>query len=80
MMATILSLISGGNGLLVALGAVLAAIVAAFFKGRSVERTNQKARNADALQNHYNDVAAAADARSRADADGMRDNDPYKRD
>lgn len=79
-MATILSLISGGNGLLVALGAVLAAIVAAFFKGRSVERTNQKARNADALQNHYNDVAAAADARSRADADGMRDNDPYKRD
>lgn len=79
-MATILSLISGGNGLLVALGAVLTAIVAAFFKGRSVERTNQKARNADALQNHYNDVAAAADARSRADADGMRDNDPYKRD
>jgi divalent metal cation (Fe/Co/Zn/Cd) transporter len=79
-MATILSLISGGNGLLVALGAVLAAIVAAFFKGRSVERTNQKARNADALQNHYNDVAAAADARSRVDADGMRDNAPYKRD
>lgn len=79
-MATILSLISGGNGLLVALGAVLAAIVAAFFKGRSVERTNQKARNADALQNHYNDVAAAADARSRVNADSVRRNDPYKRD
>ncbi|MGN8022987.1 hypothetical protein ACTJJ7_19970 [Phyllobacterium sp. 22229] len=78
-MATILSLISGGNGLLVALGAVLAAIVAAFFKGRSVERTNQKARNADALENHYKDVSSAADARHNVNSDGVR-NDPYKRD
>jgi hypothetical protein len=45
-----------------------------------VERGNQKERNSDALQNHYKDVADAADARGRVNADSVRDNDPYRRD
>ncbi|WP_427351172.1 hypothetical protein [Erwinia amylovora] len=79
-MNALLGLFTGGNGLLVALGAVLAAIVAAFFKGRSVERTNQRAKENDAYENHLKDVADAADARNRVDADRVRNNDPYKRD
>ncbi|SDP08027.1 hypothetical protein [Phyllobacterium sp. OV277] len=79
-MGTIVSLISGGNGLLVALGVFLAGLVAAFLKGRSVERSKQNERNSDALQNHYKDVADAVDARSRFNPDGVRNDDPYRRD
>lgn len=79
-MASLLSLISGGNGLLVALGVFLAGLVAAFLKGRSVERGKQNERNSDALQNHYKDAADAADARGRVTPDSVRDNDPYRRD
>lgn len=79
-MDLLISLVSGGNGLLVALGAILATAIAAFVKGRSVERSKQEAKDSDALQTHYKDVADAASARAGITPDSVRDHDTYRRD
>lgn len=42
MLDLIMGLLSGGNGLLVGLGAVLAAVAAAFFKGRSTGKQSER--------------------------------------
>lgn len=80
MLDLISTLLTGGNGLFVALSAVLAAIGAAYLKGRSAEKIKQKAKNADALQKHYDDIADATDARNGVDTSRLPDRDPYRRD
>lgn len=80
MLDALLSLVSGGGGIAAVVAAIIAAIGAAYLKGKSSERTKQKARNADALEKHYDDISKAADARSNVTADSMRDKDPYQRD
>lgn len=50
MFDAILSLLGGGNGLLLGLGAVLVAVTAAFFKGRLSGAAKERAKQAEAEQ------------------------------
>jgi predicted ATPase with chaperone activity len=65
--------------ILVAIGAFVAAVVIAFFKGKSTERTAQKAKEADAYEQHLKDVSGAHDARN-AVSGGLPEHDKYRRD
>ncbi len=83
MIATILSFIPGG-GLTAILAAVVAAIGWGFSQrlaGAKAERNSNKAKEADALEKHYQEIAAASRARNSVDPVGMPDRiDPYRRD
>lgn len=73
-------LTSSGSSILVGIGAVLTLIVAAFFKGKSSERTRQKAKEADSYEKHLKDVADAHNARNSVDPHRLPVDDPYRRD
>lgn len=65
--------------ILIAIGAVLGAVIVAFLKGKSTERTAQKAKEADAYERHLNEVSGAHDARN-AVSDRLPEHDKYRRD
>ncbi len=79
-MEILLSLISGGGGIAAVIAAILAAIGAAYLKGRSAEKTKHKAKEADAYERHLEDIANANDARNRVNPHKLPVNDPYRRD
>lgn len=81
-MDTILSLIPGGS-----LTAILAAIVAALgwgfhqrLAGAKAERSKARAKEADAYEQHLQEISGAHDARNRIDPDRLPNDDPYRRD
>ncbi|MGE9266419.1 hypothetical protein ACQKHB_23110 [Escherichia coli] len=80
MMATILSLISGGNGLLALLTAATGIVVAAYFKGRAAANANYEAKEAAAHERQLNDVAEANNARNRVRPTDSVSDDKYRRD
>ncbi|NTS31246.1 hypothetical protein HQ945_08260 [Phyllobacterium sp. BT25] len=79
-MSTILALFSGSNGIIAGIATLIAAIGAAYLKGRSAERTKQKAKEKDAYERHLKDIADAADARNHVQPSDSVQNDKYRRD
>lgn len=65
--------------ILIAIGAFVGAVVLAFVKGKSTERTAQRAKEADSYEQHLKDVSGAHDARN-AVSGGLPKHDKYKRD
>lgn len=80
MLEALFALLSGGGGIAAAIAAIIAAIGAAYLKGKSVQKTKQKAKEADAYERHLEDIADANTARGRVDPHKLPDNDPYRRD
>ncbi len=60
MIDLLLSLVSGGGGLLLGLGGILAALVVAFFKGRSGGVAKERAKQAEREQK-ARDIAGKID-------------------
>ncbi len=79
-MSTLVAMFSGSNGIIAGIAALIAAIGAAYLKGRSAERTKQKAKEKDAYERHLKDIADAADARNRVQPSDSVQNDKYRRD
>ena len=80
MVDLLISLVSGGNGLLVVLAAIFAAVTAAYLKGRSAALTSQIAKERDAYERHLEDLTTAAGARNRVQPSDSVQSDPYRRD
>lgn len=79
MIETIIGLLTGGNGIIAAIVGALGLIAAAYFKGKSAGKQAADAKKADAYEKHLEDIANAADARSRAPTDDSLP-DKYRRD
>ena len=84
MLDLLLGLISGGGGTL----ATIAAVVVAFLgwgvhqnlKGRRAAKAKSDKQLRDAVDEHSDDVQAAADAGARPDTGELHDDDGFRRD
>lgn len=82
MIELILSLIPGGSiTAAIAAGlATLAGMLGIYRAGRSAERTKNRAKEADAYEQHLREISDAHSARNRVDPDRVPSDDPYRRD
>jgi uncharacterized protein (UPF0333 family) len=80
MLESLFALISGGNGLLIGLAAILAAVGGAYIKGRAAANKDDQAKEAVENARQLQNIADAANARNSVKpTDSVRD-DPYRRD
>ncbi|WP_156460182.1 hypothetical protein [Mesorhizobium sp. Root157] len=83
MSALLSALVSDAGGYLLGFGAILIAFLATYLKGRlsgaKLERTKQKAKEADSYEKSLKELADAAIARNSVDG-RMPDSDRYQRD
>ena len=84
MLDVLLGLVSGGGGTLAAIAAVVAAFlgwgVHQNLKGRRTAKAKADKRLRDAVDEHAEDVQAAADAGVRSDTGELRSDDGFRRD
>lgn len=64
--------------IVIAAGAILAAIVIAFWRGAASSDRKQKAKERDSYAQHLEEISGAHDARNRAGS--VQPDDPYRRD
>lgn len=81
MMDALVSLIPGGwlTAILAGLAAVGGAVWRAFVAGKTSQKNADRAKEADAYEQHLEDLAAANRARNSVTG-SLPDNDPYRRD
>ena len=64
--------------ILIGAGAIIAAIVIAFWRGAASSDKKQRAKERDSYARHLEEISGAHDARSRAGV--VQPDDPYRRD
>lgn len=84
MIELLVGLLSGGGNLLLYVGGAFIAAIAVFMSGRISgarrERDHNRAKDADAYEQHLKKISDASDAGNRVDPDGELSDDPYNRD
>lgn len=78
-MEALLGLLTGGNGWIAGLLAIVALIGGAYFKGKSAGKQVADAKKAAEYEKHLKDIAKASDARANAPTDDSVP-DKYRRD
>lgn len=80
MLDLLLSFVTGGNGIIAGLAAILALVTAAYVKGRSSANTAHTAKEAADNARQLKEIAAASNARNSVKSTDSVSDDKYRRD